>query len=161
MYGIVKNDLMKNYINLFVFLFCALFVCCGILKNSEVEYLEKISGIPFPKDIVINETFDNAEYILGGVFQLKKEDLSYFESKLKFKTLSRDTSGQIEVSYYQFHDAWLQDSLNNFHPKRSMIIWSDCKMSNQITFCIDTIDLKMWCESWYPDNSGDSPCDKN
>ncbi len=151
---------MKKYNVILIISCCILALSCNVFKNSEVEYLEKISGVPFPKEIVIYETFDNAEYILGGVFQLKKEDLSYFESKLKFEIISQDTTGQITLDYYQFHNAWLQDSLNNFHPKRSMIIWSDCRMGNQITFCIDTINLKMWCESWYPDNSGDSPCKK-
>ena len=144
-----------------ILLFCIFILSCGLFKNDEVEYLEKISGVPFPKELVIYETFDNAEYILGGVFQLKKENLSYFESKLKFEIISQDTTGKITIDYYQFHNSWLQDTLNNFNPKNSMIIWTDCRMGNQITFCIDTINLKMWCESWYPDNSGDSPCGKD
>lgn len=159
MYRVIKID-MKKSIYCLIFLYCIFLNSCSIFKNAEVEYLEKISGVEFPADIVIYETFDNMEFLLGGVFGLSKENCSYFKSKLNFTRMVLDSSGPIRDSFYSFADYYLKDSLNKFSPKSSMIIWEDCRKGNQVTFCIDTINLKMWCASWYPDNSGDFPCEE-
>ena len=126
-------------------------VSCGPSNNEiNIKFFEDVSNIKFPKDIKAFETFDNSEYICLGVFKISQDNLDYFKSKASFKRLQKN--------YSSFPDNYLKDKKNSFSPGPAIVEWSKCYKCAEINIYIDTLTLKMWCVSLYPDNSGDFCC---
>lgn len=134
-----------------------LFSCCENVHKRNIQYFENVSNIPFPEDLNVLETFDNGEFMSCGVFTLTKDQLNYFKHKASFKRI-RKPSLLDSYIYHQFPNHLLKDSANHFFPNASIVKWYHCNNCPDITMYIDTIDLKMWCYTSYPDQSGNFCC---
>lgn len=129
-------------------------------SNNEIniKFFEDVSNIKFPKDIKAFETFDNSEYICLGVFKISKDNFEYFKSKATFKQLQKNNA--LNSYYSSFQNNYLKDKKNSFSPGPAIVEWRKCYKCAEINIYIDTVALKMWCVSLYPDNSGDFCCNE-
>ncbi|MBA2610943.1 MAG: hypothetical protein H0U95_03160 [Bacteroidetes bacterium] len=77
-----------------------------------------MSGIRFPGDLRVLETFDNTEFITCGAFTLSKENLQHFEKNLAFEQTTPNVHSSL--NYY------LKDSANYFFSQASIVHWGRC-----------------------------------
>ncbi len=132
-------------------------VGCGPSNDEiNIKFFEDVSNIKFPKDVKAVETFDNSEYICLGVFQISQDNLDYFKSKATFKRLQK--SDAVNSYYSSFPENYLKDKKNSFSPGPAIVEWRKCFKCAEINIYIDTVGLKMWCVTLYPDQSGDFCC---
>ena len=67
-------------------------------------------------------------------------------------------SNDLKSYYSTFPDNYLKDKKNSFTPGPAFVGWKKCYKCAEINIYIDTLNLKMWCVTMYPDQSGDFCC---
>ena len=148
----------KKYTILNILILLLLTSCGDSYDRTNIIFFEDVSEIKFPKELKTIETYDNAEFISCGVFEISKESIHYFKSKAKFQKIKMPTIYDSFLQDVTFPNYLLKDSSNYFMPKSSVIKWRKCNNCANITIYIDTLSFKMWCSVLYPDNSGDFCC---
>ena len=122
--------------------------CFGGAISFEKDYYERITGMKFPKDYQVLETFDNGEWLTGTVFEIDTATLQKFVQTYNFQSLK----GLNELHLHSLN--YLDTYKPNFASIRNIYFSSKSKGKNSWTYVADLNSGKLWSEISYPDWGG-------
>ncbi len=121
---------------------------CNNGNSFEKGYYEKVSGIKFPAEYKVLETFDNGEWLTGTVFEIDNATLKKFVIANHFDTLQNlNEIHLISNNYLTRHKANFKTIQNIYFVRKSV-------NKNNWTYVADLGDNKLWTEISYPDWGG-------
>ena len=92
-----------------------LFSCHPIGDSFERVYYEKISGIKFPDNYKVLETFDNGEWLTGTVLKIDNATLRNLVADNRFDTLQSPNDFHfLSNSYLKDYKAEFNETTNIF-----------------------------------------------
>jgi len=120
--------------------------CFNSSTSFEKDYYERITGIKFPKDYEVLETFDNMEFLTGTVFKIDTVTLRSFVNRYNFQMLTELRDLQlVSVNYLRTYKPSFASTSNIFFIRES-------KEKNHWTYVADLNRGELWAEIWYPDS---------
>jgi len=132
-------------------IFIVSILLCSCFSDSdsfEKEYYEKVSGIKFPEDYKVLETFDNGEWLTGTVLKIDNIILKNFVAENGFDTLKN-------VNDLHFlSNSYLNDYKAKFTETKNIFYLSQARDKNSWTYVVDLNTNILWTEIRYPDWGG-------
>jgi len=133
-----------RYVQIIIFLL--LFSSCfDGDRGFEKEFYEKVTGIRFPRNYKILDTYDNGEFLTGTVFQFDSTTMRNFIAQNNFDTLRGASFHFINVNLFD----------KEFQPQQTQrsvlfLIWKS-KGKHNWTYLADVSTNRLWTEINYPD----------
>lgn len=134
--------------SLFVILLFFLSSCFDNRLEFEKSYYEKISGIKFPDEYEVLETFDNGEWLTGTVFKIDSLTLVKFITDNHFDTLRN------LQDLHLFSENYLTRYSPNFITTKNIFFIRRSEHKNNWTYVVDLNSNRLWTEISYPDWGG-------
>jgi len=136
---------MRNiYIIILPFLFSS---CFDNHIEFNKEYYEKTTGIKFPENYTVLETFDNFEFLTGTVFQMDSLTLLNFINENHFDSVTDHWSTRLMGDIY----------LKNkpvFSSTKNLYVKNNSNQRTGWTYIADLNSKRLWTEINYPDWRG-------
>jgi hypothetical protein len=125
-----------------------LFACHSIGDSFEKGYYEKISGIRFPDDYKVLETFDNGEWLTGTVLKIDNATLRNLIAVNRFDAL------QSPRDLHFLSNSYLKEYKVEFDGTKNIFYLSKSRDKNNWTYVADLNTNILWTEISYPDWGG-------
>ena len=122
--------------------------CISIGDSFEKSYYEKISGIKFPDNYKLLETFDNGEWLTGTVLMIDNATLKNFVADNLFDTIKSTN----ELHFLS--NSYLKEYKAEFHGITNIFYLSKSRDKNNWTYIVDLNKNILWTEISYPDYGG-------
>ena len=127
-------------------LFC--FYSCGQSIWFEKDYYERISGIKFPANYEILETFDNGEFLTATVFRIDSIELLNFIKTNHFDSLQNLRDAQL------LSERYFTNNIPHFTSTKNLFIAWKTEDKVDYKYIVDLNTNKLWAEIRYPDWGG-------
>jgi hypothetical protein len=132
-----------------IFIVTILLISCHSISDSfEKGYYEKISGIKFPDDYKVLETFDNGEWLTGTVLKIDNATLRNLVADNRFDTL------QNSKDLHFLSNSYLNKYKAEFDGTKNIFYLSKSRDKNNWTYIADLKNNILWTEISYPDSGG-------
>lgn len=142
-----QHQLLMRQILIFI-LTIVLCSCFSIGDSFEKSYYEKISGIKFPDNYTVLETFDNGEWLTGTVLKIDNSALRNFVADNHFEPLK--TLNDLHF----LSNSFLQDYKAEFRETKNIFYLSKSSDKNNWKYVADLNNNILWTEISYPDWGG-------
>ena len=123
---------------------------CNSAQEFDIEFYQKTTSIPFPKDYKVEATVDNGEYLTITILDVEKNTLKAFTQKNNFIQVNDES--EMKLMGLQFLDS----TYHNLPDSKMMLIKMEEKLPGKIgwTYLADTTTGRLYCEIDYPDFGG-------
>ena len=118
-------------------------------KQFEKNYYERISGIKFPGNYEVLETFDNGEWLTGTVFRIRHSTLIKFIADNHFMVLLHMNDLKL------LSNGYLKNYKASFKTPDGIYYLSRSSQKNNWIYVADLNNNMLWAEIGYPDWGGD------
>ena len=126
---------------------------CQYFHGSVLPLIREVTKVKMPGHLKTISEFDNGEWIAGGKYMIKEEDLKTFLAENAFQPIGKQTSyvSLFNTLSKEYHIP-LSDSLH-------LKYISDCQGEHSWVFTVNENTGELWVEVQYPDWGGKGPCD--
>ena len=118
-------------------------------SSFDKEFYERITGIKFPKNYEVIESYDNGEFYTTTSFKVDSLILKEFISEYKFKELEKIYPSQF------LGEHGLKKVLPDFSHLENKYYTAGTKGKNSWLYIVDLHKQILWAEVQYPDMAGD------
>ena len=126
---------------------------CQYFQGSVLPFIREVTKVKMPGHITTISEFDNGEWIAGGKYIIKEEDLKAFLAENAFQPMD-----QLHRYWSHFNTISKEDHIpvsDSLHLKYI----SGCREGNSYLFIVNENNGELWLEVQYPDWGGTRPCD--